>query len=161
MVKRILPFVTKVSEILMGIFLIIIIVDVWLGVFFRYVLGNALSWSDELARFLMIWMGFLAASLVLKEGGHMGLGMFRDLFPPMYQKIMVIISDVMIVSFLAVWCWYSLEALDLVKYDITSGLNIRLMWPFLALPVCSALMILQQMVLLVEHIKTPLNAEKP
>ena len=153
MTKKMLMLITKSSEIAIGVLLIAIIFDVWIGVFFRYVVGQALSWADELARFLMIWMGFLAASLVLKEGGHVGISMFRDLLPAIGQKILIILSDSLIIAFLGVWCWYSYEALQLIKYDISSGLDIRLMWPFLALPVCSALMIIQQIFLLVQHVK--------
>jgi len=39
-------------------------------VFFRYVLENSLSWSEELARYLFIWLTFLGASIAMRENAH-------------------------------------------------------------------------------------------
>jgi TRAP-type C4-dicarboxylate transport system permease small subunit len=49
-----------------------------LGVFFRYVVGTALSWSGELAMFLFTWMIFLAGSIGVREGFHSRLVFVRD-----------------------------------------------------------------------------------
>ena len=40
------------------------------GVFFRYVVGTPLIWSDELARFSLIWMVFLGAGVVSFKDKH-------------------------------------------------------------------------------------------
>jgi len=52
-----------------------------LGVFFRYVVGTALSWSGELAMFLFTWMIFLAGSIGVREGFHSRLVFVRDRIP--------------------------------------------------------------------------------
>lgn len=39
----------------------------------RYVLGSPIAWSEEWARFALIWMAFLAAALVMAEGGHIAV----------------------------------------------------------------------------------------
>ncbi|WP_337997707.1 TRAP transporter small permease [Oleispirillum naphthae] len=39
-------------------------------VFFRYVLENSLSWSEELARYMFIWLTFLGASIAMREKAH-------------------------------------------------------------------------------------------
>lgn len=36
----------------------------------RYVFGSPIAWSEELARFVLIWLGFMAAVFVMGEGGH-------------------------------------------------------------------------------------------
>jgi len=52
----------------MGVFVTVII-----GVFFRYVLNNALVWSEEMSRFCMLWMAFLGTPLVTYKGGHVAI----------------------------------------------------------------------------------------
>jgi len=50
-------------------------------VFFRYFLGNALAWSEEASRFLMLWMTGLMAPTAFRQGGFVAIGMIVDLLP--------------------------------------------------------------------------------
>ncbi len=151
--------ITRFCEIVVVFLLILITADVLVGVFFRYVIGSALSWNEELARYLMIWMGFTAASLLLGEEGHIAINMLRDSLPQIFRRFLILTSDFLIIVFLAVWCWTSWQTLQVIKDDISSGLRIRLLWPFLAMPVCSGLMIFQQLTLIPMHIKMLVSHE--
>lgn len=157
---RAMKGLTRFCEIVVAVLVFLITVVVLLGVFFRYVLGNALSWNEELARYLMIWMGFIAASIILKEEMHIGVAIVRDSLPRIVRNLAILAGDVIVIVFLLGWCWASWETLQVIKNDISSGLNIRLMWAFLAMPVCSGLMILQQLSLIPRHVNmltTPAN----
>ena len=46
---------------------------VFLQVVFRYVLQQPLYWSEELPRYLLIWMSFLAAALAQKNEAHINI----------------------------------------------------------------------------------------
>lgn len=54
-----------------------------LEIFFRYTPGfRSLSWSDEIMRYLNIWLVFLGASLTARSNGHMAMEFFvKKLFP--------------------------------------------------------------------------------
>jgi len=39
----------------------------------RFVLRDSLSWSEELARYLMVWATFIGASIGVKRGSHVGV----------------------------------------------------------------------------------------
>ena len=58
-----------VSYVGMMVFIVLIIACV-AQVFFRFILNNSLSWSEELARFCFIWMHMLGASLLIEGSGH-------------------------------------------------------------------------------------------
>ena len=51
------------------------------GVFFRYVLNDSLSWSEELAKYAMLWMVFLGAPIALRTGGHPNIEILLNLVP--------------------------------------------------------------------------------
>lgn len=55
----------------------ICLVVIW-QVFTRFVLNNPSSWSEEISRYLLIWITFLGGSLGLSNGSHMGLVMVTD-----------------------------------------------------------------------------------
>lgn len=61
----------------LGFFLVALLalmtIDVLLGVFTRYVLGSQLSWTEELARFLLIWIGMLGTAYASGERMHLSI----------------------------------------------------------------------------------------
>lgn len=60
------------------IFLMIIMtLDVLWGVFTRYALGNQASWSEELARFLLIWIGLLGAAYASGKKMHLSIDLLQ------------------------------------------------------------------------------------
>lgn len=61
----------------LGIMLVFILIQV----FFRYVLGNALPWSEEGSRFLMLWMTGLMVPTAFRQGGFVAITMILDIFP--------------------------------------------------------------------------------
>lgn len=59
----------------------VMVIVILLQVFFRYVLGNALAWPEEAARFLMLWMTGLMAPTAFRRGGFVSIEMLTRLLP--------------------------------------------------------------------------------
>ena len=60
----------------------------------RYLTGHSLPWADEAARYLMIWMTFSGAGLVLRTGGHVAITNLQDALPRWARRFCA-----------ACWCW--------------------------------------------------------
>lgn len=60
---------------------IVMMVSLVLQIFFRYVVGRALIWSEELALFLFTWIILLIMSSGVREGLHVGMTLLRDTLP--------------------------------------------------------------------------------
>mgnify|MGYP002775403858 CR=1 FL=1 len=71
----------------LGIMLVFILIQV----FFRYVLGNALPWSEEASRFLMLWMTGLMVPTAFRQGGFVAITMVLDLFPRALGSIITLL----------------------------------------------------------------------
>lgn len=56
----------------------IMTIDVLWGVFTRYALGQQASWSEELARFLLIWIGILGAAYASGQNMHLAIDLLSD-----------------------------------------------------------------------------------
>ena len=50
-------------------------------VIMRYVFNSALSWSEEFLRFSMVWFTLVSAAILHQRKGHVGIVIFRDMFP--------------------------------------------------------------------------------
>ncbi len=59
----------------------LMVVAILTQVFFRYVLGNALPWPDEAARFCMLWMTGLMAPTAFRRGGFVAIDMMPRMLP--------------------------------------------------------------------------------
>jgi len=69
---------------MVGLMVIIILIQV----FFRYVLGSALAWPEEAARFLMLWMTGLMAPTAFRRGGFVSIEMLTRLLPTAASAIL-------------------------------------------------------------------------
>ena len=56
------------------------------SVFFRYVLNDSLSWSEELAKYAMLWLVFLGAPIALRLGVHPNIEIMISQFPKRVPK---------------------------------------------------------------------------
>ena len=60
------------------IMLAVMTLDVLWGVFTRYVMANQASWSEELARFLLIWIGILGAAYASGQRMHLSIDLLEN-----------------------------------------------------------------------------------
>ena len=87
-----------------GAMLAVMTTVVLLQVMFRYVLGDPLSWTDELSRFLMIYMAYLCLPLIYLQNKNIAMTFLLEALKeqPLRHLLMVFIHILAILTFL-VW----------------------------------------------------------
>ena len=94
--QRVSDTVNKaVSYIGIAIFAVLIVACV-LQVFFRFVLNNSLSWSEELARYCFVWMHLLGASLLIEGKEHATVTVILDMLHGVARKAVDILIELII-----------------------------------------------------------------
>ena len=68
-------------------------------VFSREVLSNSPSWSEESARILLVWIGFLGATVGFREGAHIAVTFLVDRFPATLQSVIARVVQVLLLGF--------------------------------------------------------------
>ncbi len=87
-------------------------------VIMRYVFRSSLSWSEELARYLFVWMTFLSISYGIKMRKHVKIEAALSLFPKKIRPLIVIIGDL----FSLAWCVFvTVVGFDLLGKVVRSG----------------------------------------
>lgn len=86
----------------LGLFLFVCMTVVTaLQVIFRYVLSIPMPWTEELARYLMIWVTFIGAGVVTRRRLHIQMDLLIDrVTSPKWKLIMLIAINVVILGFL-------------------------------------------------------------
>jgi len=78
-------------------------------VVFRYLLQAPLAWSEELARFLLMWMASLSAAYAFKTRSHFALRFVVDRFNPSVQRAIAAFVTLLVASFLVIFAYQSLR----------------------------------------------------
>lgn len=121
---------------------LIILVVGGLQVFFRYVLGQSLFWSEELMRVTMIWMVMLTAGLAYSRGQFLGMRLLVDRLPAGARRVADVVSALLMIAFLAVVFWFSLRFAWMTRLQSVPAMQISLLWIHGALAVGTGLLIL-------------------
>lgn len=143
MFERAMIRVTKATEVLIVLILTALSVVVFAQVLLRYVFGTALFLADELARYLLVWLGFLGGSLGLRAGAHIGVEVFCLLLPARGQRAAALVASTLIGAFLVVLTVMGAALLPDQFSQLSPGLGISMFWPYLAIPVGGFFMLLQ------------------
>jgi len=113
-----------------------LVLDVGWQVFARQVLNAPSGWSEELAKYLFIWLGLLGGALVFGERGHVAADLAVQRAPESVQRVTAVLVQLSILAFAAltlIWGGYLVVRLT---WDQTlTGLPVNVGWMYLALPI--------------------------
>ena len=112
------------------------------GVFFRYVLNNSLSWSDELAVLCFMWATFLSAATGYLHDKHVNMGFKMGWLAPNWRIVVNALAEGLGGAFLISLAVSGIAGLEVAGRSHTDSLRLPMTAPFLAIPLCTGLMIL-------------------
>lgn len=72
------------------------------GVFMRYVVGESLSWGEELTLWIFVWFVWIATSYAFKKRKHVKIILFKHFLPARGRAALDIVCDILIIGFLGV-----------------------------------------------------------
>ncbi|WP_273502476.1 TRAP transporter small permease [Paracoccus sphaerophysae] len=111
-------------------------------VVFRYVLHNSLVWSEELMRYLMLWVVAVGSGLSFSRGQFLGMRMLVDRLPPEARRIADIVAAVLMLVLLAVVVWYGTVFAWGTRQQSAIALGLSMFWIHVSVVVASALIAL-------------------
>jgi TRAP-type C4-dicarboxylate transport system permease small subunit len=121
-------------NVLLGISVGVLIVPVTLQMIARFTdLLPSWIWTEEMARFLFIWMVMLGAMVGVRDGTHFDVDVWPEL-KPRANALLRIVSMVFILLFALVFVWYGIKFVQF-GWDQTSELaDMPMTWIFIAWP---------------------------
>ncbi len=79
--------------------MLVLVADVFLGVWSRYVLQATFQWYDEVARLCFVWMVFLGAASAVRRGAHFRLHLLIDRLGPRLRRATDLVVGLLVVVF--------------------------------------------------------------
>ena len=134
--------VNRIGEIGLVLFLAALAILVFLQVLFRYVLNLPLFWTEEAARYCLVWASFLGAGVAVKRGQHIAVTYLVDHMPPSIRTGVVRVSQVSVAAIVAVMLWGGIQLVQVTRMQLSPALRIPMAYPYLAVPLGSAFMLM-------------------
>jgi len=122
--------------------LVFLVVALFLQVLFRYVIGQPLEWSEEGARFALVWLSIAAACIAAIEGQHFIFRYATLVLPVAGRFWLRRVIDVMIIMMLVLVLKLSLDYLDVVAHQTASGTGLNMRVPYAAISFGAVVLIL-------------------
>ncbi len=136
--------IVKVEQTLVVTFLSSMIFVAFLQIVLRNVFSTGLDWGDSFLRNLVLWIGFIGATLATKEGKHINIDIVSRWLPSLGKNIVLLITHLFSFS---VCCLLTYAALKFIRNEAQMGhrtlLNIPVWIPEVILPITFMLMTLR------------------
>ena len=127
-------------------------------IFFRFVIYRPVPWSEEAARYLMIWLGMLGSVVALRKGRHIGVTALVDVLPPRVSRVLVYAVRLSMIGFLGIIGWEGVQLAIFNYPQLSAAMEITMMIPYMAIPVGAIMMIVDLVAeLLYELFPTPVG----
>lgn len=140
---KVLKFLNERME---EIFLVVLMIAAVLIVAAQVItrkLGIALPWSEEIARYMFLWLTWVGAAYATKERRHVNIDILYNKLPQAGKKLCTIISTVLWIAFLGIMVYLSFKLTRNVATggQIAVGSGIPMWVPYASIPVGMALML--------------------
>ena len=119
-----------------------LVASLLISIFFRYVVGNALSWPEEIALMLFVWIVLLTGSLGVRKNFHVSLTLFISRLPRNAHRSLERIILVLIATFGGVLVYSGCDLVERTAEHLTPTLRLPLDLVNYSAPVCGVLILL-------------------
>ena len=113
---------------------------VW-GVFTRYCLGNQAIWTEEIARFLLVWLTFIGCSVAWRRNNMVRVTFLLNKVTPRGRQILEIVCTLFVAGYLIFFLCSGQAALLIFKMQKESITKISMIWPALGLYIGAVVMV--------------------
>lgn len=145
--------IERALDVLLGAAVLVMVVSMVWQVIGRYVFSRAPGWTEELSRFLMLWLTMLGAAAALRSGAHLSVTSLVEALPPRALAWALALRDAALVGAAGLLVWYGFLFARLNGAQESAAMDIPMTVPYAALPVGAALIIV--MVVLARLLGTP------
>ena len=137
----------------MGIIVSVMTIVVFLQVVYRYVLASPLHWSEEMARYLFVWLSVLGAALGVQKRGHFGLDLFYRKLPERGKQFMKVVIPLLMGIVALVVLVQGITLVQKTRLQESPAMAISMAWAYAALPIGAGLMVIHLTVILLRDLR--------
>ncbi|TLP47016.1 MULTISPECIES: TRAP transporter small permease [Cohaesibacter] len=141
--------------------MIVMLAIIFLQVITRYIFGFSFEWSEELARFLFVWVVFLGSALIMGEDGHLAVELLPRILngtkPGFLLNLFINACGYVFILLLIVQGWKMTETMT---FQTSPGLGLSMSYVYAIMPLSGILMLMYHVKDTVKIFKSLGNSEQ-
>lgn len=146
---KIQEWIAKISLAVSAVMLATVAGSILLSVADRFLFKVGMMWTEQYARYMLIWSTFLSANVLIYRNELMRVDFLDNFWPEKMKSVREAIYNLLFIIMLTILGWQGMiQAVDYIGVSLT-GINIDKFWVYLCVPVGSALMMIQYLLNLV------------
>lgn len=151
--KRLLNVLENLGGLLLAVMVFLVVYQV----IARYIFSSPPAWTEELARYFMIWSTLVISAVLVLDRDHIRMDYFVELLPKNIQKPVNAVTNV-IISILMIALFFS--GIELIKTSISvtqksPGAGIPMYYIYTVIPFVAVLMFVAQIQNIIKVIREP------
>lgn len=140
LIKKISDKLNRGTEILIAILLAVMSIVIFMQVVYRYVFHASLPWSEELGRYILVYLTFLGASVAVKRNSHIGVEMVVKLLPRSIAKVLEWVANAISFVFFAILIVYGSKVVKITMTQLSPAMHVKMGYIYMAVVIGAVLM---------------------
>jgi TRAP-type transport system small permease protein len=149
---RIDHFLAKGEALVLITLVVVMTVVVLLQVIYRYLLTQPLHWSEELARYLFVWISLLGAALSVQRRGHFGMDFFFRMLPDKGRRFLTFVIYLLMGVVVLVLLIQGIVLVEKTAAQQSPAMEISMGWAYACLPAGALLMAIHLLVIIIKEV---------
>jgi len=148
-----ITIIRRIIKVIILVLFLIIIFSVFYQVVSRYVFQAPPSWTEEVARFSLVWLVLLGSSVCIRKSRHFNVDYVTQLMSKKTVYRLSIVLHLLIICFLAVAMYYGMMVMRR-SFNITApALGIPMAYIFMIFPIGFSVMLMEAILIIYELLK--------
>lgn len=111
---------------------------------------TAFSWTEELSRFLLIWISFFASAIAYRKGAHIAITFVVKSFKERPKRIIKLIMNLFSAAFFIVVIYYGFKMISIQTYQRSPAMQIPMSIVYLCIPFSNIIMLYYALIEILE-----------
>ena len=152
MLKKMTALLEAVSVAFFSVMILLVLYQIVM----RKVFNASPPWTEELARYAMIWSTLLACAVLVKEKGHIMLDYFLELLPLRLKNAIILMVGIAIIALTATFGYGGLGMIQtsIAVSQLSPGAGLPMWAVYVIMPISGMLMVACQVLVMVELLRS-------
>lgn len=142
MAKKLVNLLNGFVRWVLFILFFVLVIAVFLQVLFRFVLEQPLAWTEELSRYLLVWITFLGAGYGMSIKAHPSIEILFDKAGPALKKVIHVVTTILIIFFFWQVFINSIEFIERSMVQTSPVLRLPMGLVYTVIPISSVLFVI-------------------
>lgn len=140
-IKKIDKVVSKTLFYICSSLMFMMALIIFAQVIARYVIGKSLVWSEELGRYIFVWVSFLGMAAAIPKGSHVALDLLVNKLEGVGKRMLIIFNNILVTLFGIAMTYGGCQLVELGSNQTSPTLKIPMQIIYIVIPISGLILV--------------------